>query len=264
MKRDVIRYKLTTVKGMGRWVKICEMDRALWFDDFAFKRGGKGVNDEKLDNNISRARTSVRELAMCNEWQWFATFTLNKDKQDRYNLDAFHKKLAKFISDQNRRRPPEKKITYILVPEKHKDGAWHMHGLMGGLEKSDLYRNKFGYYGWKGYERSFGFLSIGRIKDPDAVIGYVCKYVTKTLAKDISAANAHLYYRSRGLKEPELIFRELGAPVYGGKWDYEHPDGFCRLATVRADRAAGQVSHESQEAAKAAFLEALEGYAPMP
>ena len=37
-----------------------------------------GVNDEKLDSNISRARSRVYEYAMCNPWQHFVTLTLNK------------------------------------------------------------------------------------------------------------------------------------------------------------------------------------------
>ena len=39
-----------------------------------------GVNDEKLDSNISRARSRVYEYAMCNPWQHFVTLTLNKKK----------------------------------------------------------------------------------------------------------------------------------------------------------------------------------------
>lgn len=35
------------------------------------------VNDSKLDNNISRARSKIYDYAICNEWQHFVTLTVN-------------------------------------------------------------------------------------------------------------------------------------------------------------------------------------------
>jgi hypothetical protein len=103
-----------------------------------------------------------------------------------------------------------------------------MHGLIHGLKDDDLYRNKYGYWGWKQYERSFGFLSVGKIKSRQAVINYVCKYICKTLAKDIETANAHMYYRSRGLQEPTGLYS--GPGQYNGKWDFYNPDMGLKLA----------------------------------
>ena len=42
------------------------------------KRGEGG--GEKLDNNIARARAVVKELALCNEWELFGSFTLSPEK----------------------------------------------------------------------------------------------------------------------------------------------------------------------------------------
>ena len=35
-------------------------------------------------------------------------------------------------------KEPIIKITFVLVPEQHKDGAWHEHGLISGLPGEDI------------------------------------------------------------------------------------------------------------------------------
>ena len=47
------------------------------------------VNEKKLENNLIRARNTVYELALCNEWDWFLTITLDPEKYDRENLPKF-------------------------------------------------------------------------------------------------------------------------------------------------------------------------------
>lgn len=43
-------------------------------------------HDDKLPQALSRARRVCLELALCNEWKYFATFTIAKDNFDRKNL----------------------------------------------------------------------------------------------------------------------------------------------------------------------------------
>ena len=84
-----------------------------------------GSEEERLRSSISRAKSRVNELALCNEFEYFCTFTQSDELRDRFDLKAFRKDFAMFVRNENRRR--EKKIKYLLVPERHKDGAWHMH-----------------------------------------------------------------------------------------------------------------------------------------
>lgn len=95
------------------------------------------------------AKARVNELALCNEFEYFCTFTQSDELRDRFDLKAFRKDFAMFVRNENRRR--EKKIKYLLVPERHKDGAWHMHGLLMGLTSDDLYPNEYGYLDWARY-----------------------------------------------------------------------------------------------------------------
>lgn len=176
----------------------------------------KKGRDRKLDAAVSRARKNVLELALCNPWDWFGTFTLDKQKYNRYDLEKFHKDFTQWIRDQ--RKKTGKAIRFLLVPELHEDGAWHMHGLMYDLPELVSFRDLRALYGWKvpdklvdgnylcwlDFHAKFGFCSFGAVRDPVAVSHYIAKYVTKSLDDSGVAVGKHLYYCSRGLDRSVL------------------------------------------------------------
>lgn len=164
---------------------------------------GRNVNEEKLANNIARARTRIFEYAICNEFKYFITLTINDEKLDRYNLKEYIKKLGQFIRDYRKKYGVD--IQYLLIPEKHKDGAWHMHGLLKGIPEEHLTINKNGYLDWKNYKERFGYCSIDKVKNQEAVSKYITKYLRKSLGKDggVTDKESKLYYCSRGLKRPQ-------------------------------------------------------------
>ena len=83
---------------------------------------------------MRRARAQVRELALCNHFTQFVTLTLDAAQVDRYDMAAITRKLNAWLSNQVQRRG----LRYILVPERHKDGAVHFHGFFNdALERSD-------------------------------------------------------------------------------------------------------------------------------
>ena len=155
------------------------------------------VNSEKLECNLVRAKTMVREYALCNPWDWWCTFTINPDKYDRKNLDAFFKDFAKFINNYNR-YADEYKVKYLLVPEQHKDGAWHIHGFIKGIKPQDIIENENGDLSWKQYHKKFGFISMERLKNQDKASSYILKYITKNTEKNVSELHRHMYYQSKG------------------------------------------------------------------
>jgi len=177
------------------------------------------VNDEKLDNNISRAKAMIYEYAVCNPWDWFLTLTLDKAKYNRYDLRLFHKALTKWISNYNKQH--NLKIKFLLIPEQHKDGAWHIHGFLFGLPIEHLrlftlqehlpkyIRDKLkegkSIYNWESYAAKFGFCDIEPIRNEEAVRKYVIKYITKDMSRCVTEINAHMYYCSRGLKRAEEL-----------------------------------------------------------
>ena len=188
-------------------------------------------SDERLRESLSRPRSTVYEWAACNDFEFFVTLTLDAAKRDRGDLAGYRKALAQFIRDLNRRREEGEKIRYLLVPEQHRDGSWHMHGLVKGLVVGrDLVRNEHGYLDWPAYRGKFGFISLDTIKNPAACCSYIAKYVTKSMRGDKSEKTpeiergGHLFFCSQGLKRREVIARYLcgNVPVAEKDWDWEN------------------------------------------
>lgn len=173
--------------------------------------------EKKLDSSVSRTKRLVLEKALCNDWEWFCTFTISKDKHDRSDLANWNKKFTQMIRDQ---RKKGRNIRYLLVPEKHQDGSWHAHGFLAGLLPEDVisfkemdrqgYRTptgrrikkklrECGYYNWTLYQQKFGFCSLGPIKNPTAAGFYITKYITKEKDKMVQELGLNSYYCSQGL-----------------------------------------------------------------
>lgn len=227
---DLYDHDVIIVKRMGSIDKICYCNsiRKSGFEERNKEKKSKGsVNESKLKNNIIRARNSVKEYALCNPWDYFVTITLNPKFYDRYDLEKYKKDLSKFINNYNRNG---KNICYLLIPEQHNDGAWHMHGLLSGLKPNDIYLNEYGYLSWKQYDKKFGFINIEPIKDIQKCATYISKYITKDLAESVSKLNAHLYYASKGLKKADKIYQGHASLI--GNYDWESDDGNYKIKSI--------------------------------
>lgn len=234
MKDNPYERDLFTVKQLGEHtVKIsyCAAIRETGWEELDSAQVKKcSVNDEKLRNNLARAKSVVRELALCNSWDYWCTFTISPERYDRYNLSAYFKDFAEFLHNYNRRCSENDKVRYLLVPEQHEDGAWHLHGFIKGIRKKDIYKNRFGYLTWSQYESKFGFISMSPVKDLDRSSSYILKYMTKNPDKNVTELNAHIYYASKGLERAVELYRGKGS--FHGTWDWEHPDGYCKVKTL--------------------------------
>lgn len=188
--------------------------------------GRKNRNDCKLENSLSRTKSCVLELALCNHWDWFVTLTLDPGKFDRFDLPLWRKTFAQWVRNYNRLHNTH--IAYLLIPERHKDGAWHMHGLLSGLPDGMLVVNDYGYMDWPAYARKFGYISMGKVRDRERVSKYITKYITKDMAGRAAELHAHLYYASKGLKRAEVV--HAGYAVFGDGFapDYCNEYMFCK------------------------------------
>jgi len=176
-------------------------------------------NTEKLDNNLCRARSRIRELALCNDWSHFVTLSLNGEKIDRYDLDGYIKRLGEWKSNYNRKY--KTCLKYLLIPEQHKDGAWHMHGLMNGLHPDSLVINEHGYLDMPFYRDRFGYISLSPIKSPKKIASYITKYVAKALQATAIDLCKHSFYSSQGLKGAELIHEDFAPGIPENVWENE-------------------------------------------
>lgn len=203
----------------------------------------KGVNEVKLANNVSRAKRTIYEYAICNDWDFFFTGTLDPSRYDRTNLDKYRKDLTQYI--RNVRRLHGADIKYVLIPELHKDGkSWHMHGFVSGIPKKHLKRFELGdtmssylarkvangdeIYNWLGYAERFGFCDLEPIKDRHRASKYITKYITKDLAFCVQDVGRCMYFASKGLqKANKLLFGILGEEI-----SYDFQNDYCSIATL--------------------------------
>lgn len=221
------KYNQTILKvfsdGLNKKVKLTCMSclKTSGLDIDKYNKSVKGSkNDCKITENIIRSKSKIFELAFCNSWDWFFTGTINPNKQDRTDLNLFHKQLTQWLRNYNRIYNLD--IKFLFVPERHKDGkSWHIHGFIYGLPVEHLNQFKLGdsmgkgladkvlngdiVYNWKAYFDRFGFCDLEPIKNHEAISKYVTKYINKELENSVTELNMHTYYHSRGLKFADTI-----------------------------------------------------------
>lgn len=186
------------------------------------KRAGKKHrgNADRLANNIARARSRIRELATCNPWQYFATFTIDGNKQDRFNGSMYCKRLGEWFGNFN--RDYKAHVNYLVIPEQHKNGAYHAHGLLSGLPAGALTVNEHGRLDWPRYRARFGFISLDLVRDRLACAAYITKYVSKDLDSTHHEKGEHLFFASRGLQGRvrlgKIAVSEDARAEYEGEW----------------------------------------------
>lgn len=150
-----------------------------------------------------RTKKTVYDIARANRWEWFLTFTFAPDKVDRYNFDDCSRKMSFWLNNMRKKCPD---MVYLVVPEQHKDGAFHFHGLF-----SNCWRLDFSFSGK--YDKSnrpifnvgmynFGFTTATRITDTRCAASYLCKYLTKDLCA--VSVNRKRYWVSRNAARPEI------------------------------------------------------------
>lgn len=194
--------------------------------------------NERFSNSISRSKARIFELAMCNEFTFFCTFTQDQKMRNRFDLVEFRKDFAQLVRNLNRNRSENNKIKYLLIPEQHKDGAWHMHGLLMGLEASDLREFSLSeklpsrlrkqiasgvkIYDWTRYRKAFGYFTCTEIENKTACSKYITKYISKDLQKTVRDRGEHLFFASQGLKGREAIIKNSFEKCPIEQWDFEN------------------------------------------
>lgn len=167
-----------------------------------------------LEESQRRACAKVRDIALCNRFDYFFTWTLSPSLIDRYDSSIVYRKVRTFLSNAVQRQ----NFAYVLVPEYHalKENesrpAIHMHGLCNlgkvpveraaspsGHELTDNYgRPIYNMPTWK-----YGFsTAVPLDKQYEHAVNYVTKYIMKSNCKIFGK----WYLSSRGLKKfPDIV-----------------------------------------------------------
>lgn len=187
------------------------------FSEHQFLSDDKHCDSSMIGNrfacSISRTRNAVLGLGMCNKWQYFVTATLDKTKYNRFDLSSWRKDFSQWI--RNQRRLTGHDFKYLFIPERHEDGAWHMHGLVSGVpwdylkpfipyvHPDKLWTNGYRYH--EKMQEKFGFNSFGKIRNQSAAARYALKYVAKGIGEADLDNGVHLYYASQKLNRPQIV-----------------------------------------------------------
>lgn len=181
------------------------------------REAGKKSEGNDMLRSMRRARAKLRRLALANDFEYFVTLTLDPAKIDRYDGAAVTKALGRWCDNMVRRNG----LRYILVPERHKDGAFHFHGFFAGhgLQAVESGVEWDGRPVYNLPQWTYGFTTAQRLYgDYHAAVGYCCKYIGK---QENQRPLGRWYYSGGALKEPTKLYADL---------DYRDVDNFVEYS----------------------------------
>ena len=158
--------------------------------------------EHSLNVSFNRTRANLFKYLRMVKWEYFITLTFNPEIVDRYDFILCMSKAKKWINNQKFHNAPD--LKYILVPEHHRDGAWHIHGVLADVgnmkfvnsgHKDKSRRVIYNLSGWQN-----GFSTATVIGDYLKVTTYITEYITKDLCRITAGKNR--YYRSKNIPEP--------------------------------------------------------------
>lgn len=181
-----------------------------------FLHNGKSSKEELEHYHkqyLKVVRNEIIDLALnnLNLWEYFVTLTFNDlELGGTYSHIKVLEKLQNWLKVQRRNNP---NMYYLFVPEFHKSGRIHFHGLVGNvpnwkLEKSRNSNNNRlikvnGKQIYNLLNYKLGFSTISFIEDKFKVSLYISKYVTKDL---IDLKHKKRYWYSRNLSKPKVFY----------------------------------------------------------
>ena len=163
-----------------------------------------GASEASADRARRRAATKVRDIALSNRFRWFVTLTLDRERIDRYDVGVITKKLNQVMDNLVRRRG----LAYVLVPERHKDGAVHFHGFFTDAVRAveSGHTDGAGHKVYNLPEWTLGFsTAIELYGTYSSAVGYVCKYVRKQDEK----IGGRWFYSGGKLAKPAVSYPDV-------------------------------------------------------
>lgn len=189
--------------------------------------------------SIRRSKDLVKSIGNMNDWDYFFTGTFDKEKVgDRKDLEKLKKSTLEFFKNQSKKYG----IKYLLIPEFHKDGALHWHGLIRDVndqlkltDSGKKYNSRIIYNmdSWNKYKGFNTCVEIGK-EDDDKMA--VSNYITKYISKNDERIFDKYYYSSQGLvNHPKISYLEYDElPIDFFDDDvYENP--ICYMKTIRKE-----------------------------
>lgn len=200
------------------------------------REAGKKSEGADMERSMRRARAKLRRLALANHFEYFVTLTLAPEKIDRYDPAAVTKALGRWADNMVRRHG----LRYILVPERHQDGAFHFHGFMAGhgLKAVDSGVEWDGKPVYNLPQWTLGFTTAQRLYgDYHAAVGYCCKYIGK---QEGERALGRWYYSGGALMEPAKVYADLDYRQVDNAVEFSIPGAKIKVSRTKGEQNDGK------------------------
>lgn len=181
-------------------------------------RAAKGEQTEcsPEQRSVNRAKKKVHDIAALNDFDYFITWTLDKQLIARTEADIVSTKLKTFLGNKVKRN----NMSYLVIPELHKDGLGiHMHGLVSGsFTLNDSGRKTAnGRKIWNMTDWPYGFSTcIEQDGNRERTANYIAKY----LSKDFRKIFGNFYYAGGNITRypptsyTNMDYDQVNAPPY--------------------------------------------------
>lgn len=190
------------IENNGTLYEIDKKDLFLYEDRNTKEEKERNAEKDMLHSLIvsrNRTKQKIYNYARSNKWEWFLTFTFNPQKVDSMDYDEVTVIMSDWLNYMFHYNKTDR-LKYLIVPEKHKSGAWHFHGVFSGIDYqtwklmfSGKYKDGEPIYNVQSFP--YGFTTATAVNNTRAVAHYICKYITKDLFD--SLRNKKRYWVSR-------------------------------------------------------------------
>lgn len=195
--------------------------------------------------SVRKSRILFSQLLEMNNFDWFATFTFDNAIIDRSNAKEVYSAFQKYLKSLHRKFSW---VRYVVVPERHKkDGCYHFHACIGGLNEKELglvrtgkvcchWSTKNGVCSEEFYNKTksdhnlqdtdgvpiynvttfpYGYTTVSRIQSKERCNSYVKKYINKNFGS--TEVFKKRFFYSENLDVPEIVDRLIGSGFHRPK-----------------------------------------------
>lgn len=170
---------------------------------------------KNMQDSLRRTKQTIYKYARANNWEWFATITV-ADINTRYDYDKCISLISKWLQNQKTKNCPD--LKYIIVPEQHKDGAYHFHGVFSNIGKMKIVKainpnnNKLlidnkGRQIFNVTSYRSGFTTFTPVTSTERVSTYITKYITKDIINNVSCRKRYLC--SKNLSKGDVKYLQV-------------------------------------------------------
>lgn len=217
----IVKAYNTTIKTYADGSQKIKHSNFSCFKGLGRKKGSGSLTEKDAARhkyrNMQNSKANLIDLVYHNSlispWEYFVTLTFDPKEVDSLNYAEVSKSLAKWTDNMKHQNPD---MSYVLVPELHKSGRVHWHGVFKNVPNWSLsparsaktgnliYQNGVQIFNLDNY--SYGHTTVSRIKNQEAVSVYCSKYMTKEM---IDLAYKKRYWCSRNLERPTREYAML-------------------------------------------------------